>query len=404
MTRRQMDRFVMLRGVRDLLRVKAEQLLTAPAARRQMPVLEAAVDRLDVAMQQQMLANDQRRSTRGVARRRLVELMTEMAALAHILERGTQAAFVQFKLPRPQTDHRIRVTAELFLELAAPMEQQFADHGFHGVLVDLQTRIDDFDRAIQRGDAAARNSAAAQAVIAEALTQGAAALAVFDVIVRATCRHDAGMCAAWRTARGLKLDVRRWTLDSGHASQSTLDVGRLTFDAHASTVDACAPTQGLSEAAAQAEVAIPAATVDESASLKELVDTGISVDLNLETSEAETRQRPKHARKRRARRPNSTGERTVPAKARRAATGWRQETREARGKTTVGAGRSTATGLHQVTESEGRIRGRAPERQRLAEAPLLALDVPHRPDPLRSTASGGRQREATSVPVIHPST
>ena len=357
MTRRQMDRLVMLRGVRELLRAKPEQLLSAPAAMRQMPVLEAAVERLDVALQQQMLAMDQRRSTRGVARRRLVELMTEMAALARILDKGTHTAFVQFRLPRPQTDHRIRVTAQLFLELAAPMEQQFADHGFHGVLMDLQARIDDFDRAVQRGDTAARNSAAAQAVIADALAQGTAAVAVFDVIVRATCRHDAGLRAAWRTTRGLKSDVRRWTLDVGHTSQSTLDVGRLTLDEHASTDDACAPTQGLGEAAAQAEVAIPAATVDESASLKELVDTGISVDLNLETSEGEASQRPKPARKRQARRPDSTGERTLGAKARRAATGWRQDTREARGKTTVGAGRSTAAGLHQVTESEGRIRG-----------------------------------------------
>ena len=133
----------------------------------------------------------------------------------------------------------------------------------------------------------------------------------------------------------------------------------------AARAEAAEPSRS-SEEAQPGQLATTAETVDERApreslsadrQLQQLVDTGISVDLNLETTEAETRQRPTHARKRQARRRSSPGERTVVEKARRAATGWRQETREARGKTTVGAGRSTAAGLHQVTESEGRIRG-----------------------------------------------
>ena len=221
MTRRQMDRFEMLKGVRDLLRAKPEQLLTAPAAVRQMPVLEAAVERLEQAWQQQMLAEDQRRSTRGVARRRLVGLMTEMAALARIVEQGTSAAFVQFKLPRPQTDHRIRTTAHLFLELAEPMEQQFVDHGFHAVRADLQARIDDFDRAVQRGDTAARNSAAAQAVIADALDDRMRA-GISDgktLAGRTGPAHPGRSRRAWLSGVDLDRDVRAGKTAARHHRQ-----------------------------------------------------------------------------------------------------------------------------------------------------------------------------------------
>lgn len=163
-------------------------------------------------------------ASRSVARAELREELQAISQTARAMALDDPGLENKFRMPRSGSDAALLTTARAFALDAAPLKDDFIKHELPATfLADLQTAIDDFERAVGSQNTNRETHVSATVSIDSTIERGMNAVRRLDAIVRNKFRDDAATLAAWESARHVERATRsaRHTKDEGTTPQSS---------------------------------------------------------------------------------------------------------------------------------------------------------------------------------------
>ena len=210
-------RYQMLHRVRRFADRCHGALAEIPLAGRMVAVIDDCVQAVECEATQHFGAvrhARERTIAKAAARAALLQQLRAIRRTARALAIDAKGLYAGFQLPREPHDLLLAAFARGVITRAAPLEQEFIAYAMPSTfLADLARTIEEFEAAIRDRQAATGAHISARVGLEQAVARGFTAVRRMDVIVANRFRDDAGVLAAWRSARRVErspvLAVRR---------------------------------------------------------------------------------------------------------------------------------------------------------------------------------------------------